>query len=205
MKLYGKSRYNVVICGVGGQGVLTIVRVLGLAALSKGLNVVSSEVHGMAQRGGSVVVHLKLGEGEFSPLIPRGSADLIVAMELNEALRSLEYASENTVLLVNDRYIPPPIPGVKLLSRESIIDWLKSRITNLVLVDCEELALKAGSRISANMAMTGCIAALNIAGIGLEECLEALREMFAKETLEVNVKALKLGFEKARELFKHEL
>lgn len=195
-----KNKYNAIICGVGGQGVLTITRLLGVAALSKGFNVVTSEVHGMAQRGGSVVVHLKIGSGELSPLIARGSADLLVAMELYEAIRSLDYASKDTLLLVNDRIIPPPIPGVRLVERDSILKFLEETFERLYVIDCEDLALKAGSRIAANIVMVGCIAGLNFAGLSLEDLVEAIGTMFSGKMLEVNLKALKLGFEEVKKL-----
>lgn len=100
-----KERFNLILSGVGGQGLITLGRLIGRACILAGRNVTIAEVHGMSQRGGSVVVHVRIGEGE-SPIIPSGAAHHIIAMEILEAGRTARYANKDTVMVVNDLILP---------------------------------------------------------------------------------------------------
>ena len=96
-----KDTYNIIITGVGGQGLITLLQVIGQAALQEGYDVKTSELHGLSQRGGSVSVHIRFGRQIFSPIIAQGQADLVLALEMQEALAGAEFASKKTAFLVN--------------------------------------------------------------------------------------------------------
>jgi indolepyruvate ferredoxin oxidoreductase beta subunit len=96
--------FNIIICGIGGQGILTLLKIMANAALAEGFNIKSSELHGLSQRGGSVTVHVKIGREIYSPLILPAQADLVLGIEAREALRSVKFSNSNTIFLVN-KYI----------------------------------------------------------------------------------------------------
>lgn len=98
--------FNIIICGIGGQGILTLLKIMSNAALVEGFNVKSSELHGLSQRGGSIIVHVKIGREIYSPLILPGQADLVLGIEAREALRNVKFSNPNTIFLVN-KYITP--------------------------------------------------------------------------------------------------
>ena len=152
----------------------------------------------MAQRGGSVVVHVKVGEGPLSPLVPEGSADLIASLEVYEALRSLKFADKNTIMVVNRRCIPPPLPGVELPGPEKVIESIRSTLRNVYVIECERLAEEAGSPLSANVVMLGALAALNLIGIPERAYIDAIAEVFRGRLVDVNVQAFKLGYQHIR-------
>ncbi len=184
-------KYDIILAGVGGQGILTIAQAISLAAMRRGWNVKQVEVHGMAQRGGAVLSHLRMSEHElYSDLIPQGEADMILAVEPLEALRYLTYLNErgtviaSTVPFVN---IPdyPPIEG--LLERIT-------KLPNHVLVDADRLARAAGSARAANTVLLGAASAL--IGLDAAEIETALNEMFERKgrgVVEVNLRACRFG------------
>ncbi len=184
-------KYDIVLAGVGGQGILTIAQAISRAAMRRGWNIKQVEVHGMAQRGGAVQSHLRMADHEiFSDLIPQGAADMILAVEPLEALRYLPYLSErgavitSTVPFVN---IPdyPPIEG--LLERIT-------KLTNHVIVDADRLARAAGSARAANTVLLG--AASGLIGLDAAEIESVLAEMFERKgqsAINVNLRACRFG------------
>ena len=100
-------RYQIILTGVGGQGLISMGRILGEVLLERGFKVRVAEVHGLAQRGGSVIVHVKYGDEDLSPTIPRGNADLIISLELLEAARNISYLRRGGTLIVNGLILPP--------------------------------------------------------------------------------------------------
>lgn len=186
---------NILLTGVGGQGIITMGRILGLTAISKGVKALIAETHGMAQRGGSVLVHVRIGDVE-SPLIGFGMADVIIGLELIEALRALSYANSKTLLVLNDRIIRPP--GAKRIpSRDEIISELKKLGLNYILIDALKLAIEAGSSISENIVLIGGLFATNILSgyIDVDDIESTLKKMFSGRVLEINMKAFKYGYE----------
>lgn len=191
------GRFNLVLTGVGGQGIITLGRLIGLAAIARGVDISIAEVHGMSQRGGSVVVHVRIGEGE-SPIIPMGGAHHIIALELLEAARSSAYANEDTVISVNDLLWPPPMS--KYPPRDAIIKSLSLAYSKVYVFDGESLSKKRlGSPISSNIAMLGF-------ALGVDErlreliTLEAVEEAIAKTFREPYVRA---NIEILREAYEH--
>ena len=185
---------NVLAVGVGGQGLITFGRVLAEAAILNGVKVLTAEVHGMAQRGGSVVTHIRLGDVE-SPLIPLNGAHVIVSMELLEAARYINYANRNTLLILNKRLIRPNIPGVKVPKMDEIIEKIKSTGLKTVILEADKLAEKAGSYVSSNMVMLGALLGSKILDdfVKLENVEQVVSKM-PEPWREINIKALKLGY-----------
>jgi len=188
------DRYkNVLAVGVGGQGLITFGRVLAEAAILNGVKVLTAEVHGMAQRGGSVVTHIRLGDVE-SPLIPLNGAHVIVSMELLEAARYINYANKETILILNKRLIRPNIPGVKMPKMDEIIEKIKSIGLKTVILEADKLAEEAGSYVSANMVMLGALLGSKILdGFVKLENVEKVISKMPEPWREINIKALKLG------------
>nr|MDO8045491.1 indolepyruvate oxidoreductase subunit beta [Candidatus Baldrarchaeota archaeon] len=189
------DRYkNVLAVGVGGQGLITFGRVLAEAAILNGVKVLTAEVHGMAQRGGSVVTHIRLGDVE-SPLIPLNGAHVIVSMELLEAARYINYANKETILILNKRLIRPNIPGVKMPKMDEIIEKIKSIGLKTVILEADKLAEEAGSYVSANMVMLGALLGSKILdGFVKLENIEKVISKMPEPWREINIKALKLGY-----------
>jgi len=190
----GVGYKNVLAVGVGGQGLITFGRVLAEAAILNGVKVLTAEVHGMAQRGGSVVTHIRLGDVE-SPLIPLNGAHVIVSMELLEAARYINYANKNTLLILNKRLIRPNIPGVKMPKMDEIIKKIKSTGLKTVILEADKLAEEAGSYVSANMVMLGALLGSKILDdfVKLENVEQVVSKM-PEPWREINIKALKLGY-----------
>jgi indolepyruvate ferredoxin oxidoreductase beta subunit len=187
--------YNVGVIGVGGQGLLTLGRIIGLAAIHAGLDVAVAEVHGMSQRGGSVIVNVRIGE-EPSPLIPIGGADLLISLELLEAARYIQYLRRGGVLVSNDFIWPPPL--ARYPSRDEIVKSLKSKEINLYIYDANKASVEfTGSTVSANIAILGFTMGVDeeLGGIlGLEKVTKALEEVFKGRVLEVNKELLRKSY-----------
>lgn len=190
----GVGYKNVLAVGVGGQGLITFGRVLAEAAILNGVKVLTAEVHGMAQRGGSVVTHIRLGDVE-SPLIPLNGAHVVVSMELLEAARYINYANKNTLLILNKRLIRPNIPGVKMPKVDEIVEKIKSTGLKTVILEADKLAEEAGSYVSANMVMLGALLGSKILGdlVKLGNVEQVVSKM-PEPWREINMKALKLGY-----------
>ncbi len=185
---------SVLLAGVGGQGVLLASEVLAEVASLAGHDVKKSEVHGMAQRGGSVVSHLRYGPEVFSPLIPRGGADFLVSFERLETLRYLESLHAGSVVLVNDqRILPLPVSVGKAAYPSDVEGLLAAAGVRAHLVDGSGLAAAAGNAKAVNAVVLGALSALIGFTTGLWE--EALRRHVPARLLAVNLKAFALGRE----------
>jgi indolepyruvate ferredoxin oxidoreductase beta subunit len=187
---------DIILSGVGGQGILSIAAVIGEAALKEGLYMKQSEVHGMSQRGGDVQSNLRLSDKPVaSDLIPLGQADLIISLEPMESLRYLPYLREEGWLVTNIR---PFVNIPNYPPMESIMDEL-SKLPNRVLLDVETLAKEAGSPRTANIVMLG--ASTPFLGIEYEKIADGIRSIFGRkgeEIVALNLKALKTGYDVAQ-------
>lgn len=190
-------RRSIVVAGVGGQGQVTIGSILGEALSEKGYNVSIGEVHGLSQRGGSVVVFIKYGEGTVSPIVTQGEADLIIGLELIETVRRLPLGRKETLTVVNDFVLPPP-SAEKIPSREELIHSLKSNCSAAYLLDAQRLALKAGSELTVNMVMVGAALATQLLDLEPGDIREALVRRFKGDVLRANIEALRLGYEEVK-------
>jgi indolepyruvate ferredoxin oxidoreductase beta subunit len=179
-------RNDIILAGVGGQGILTIATIVGHAAVSRGLHVKQSEVHGMAQRGGAVVAHLRLAsETIYSDLIPVGSADVVLAVEPMEALRQVHNLRENGMLLANTepvKNIPDYPDDAELLA------YLRNTPRNLV-IDAGAMAKGAGSAKAMNMVMLGALSPF--LDLPEDALTETIRSAFARKGDEVVVSNLR--------------
>lgn len=183
---------NVMIVGVGGQGTLLASRILGSAVIGEGYDVKVSEVHGMSQRGGSVVTYVKYGENVYSPIIDKGEADLILAFELLEAYRALPYLKKGGRMIVNDQKISPmPVITGAAAYPENISGKLSSKADTVVL-DALSLAKEAGNTKAVNVVLIGVMA--KNTDIPYAKWVEAVRANVPPKFLEVNLKAFDLGY-----------
>ncbi|MFP3984982.1 MAG: indolepyruvate oxidoreductase subunit beta [Candidatus Bathyarchaeia archaeon] len=184
--------WNVVFAGVGGQGILLAAEILGTAAVKEGFNARVSELHGMAQRGGAVVSHVRIGEKALAPTVLEGTADVIVSLEPMEALRNIKFASQKTIILVNNR--PFKISGTQYPDVKKIFGHIHAFAGNVIQIDAVALARKAGSAITRNIVMIGALAATGTLPLKLEILEETLQELVPKKYADVNIKAFELGF-----------
>ncbi|MCK4387812.1 MAG: indolepyruvate ferredoxin oxidoreductase subunit beta [Dehalococcoidia bacterium] len=191
------SIYKIYLTGVGGQGIIRISTIIGEAAMKKGLRAVMSELHGMAERGGVVTTEMKIGSAS-SALIQKGNADLLLALEPVEALRSLEKVGPNTTAIVNSAPIIPFTVSLGISSYpevSQIITELKGNIGNLFVLDALDLARKAGDLITLNIVMLGAAAAIPGFPVGKELLLASMKETLPAPTIEVNSAAFESGYE----------
>jgi indolepyruvate ferredoxin oxidoreductase beta subunit len=185
------SSFDILIVGIGGQGTILASNILGEACLIENRHILGAETHGMAQRGGSVESHIRIG-GEHGPLIPPGQADLLISFDLLEALRYSHYLKPGKTMVINrDMVHPTSVFTHKLVvpDEEEVIAALKK--FDLRLVDADELAIKAGSPLSQNVVMLG--AASSAMPLKPESLLEAVKRLVPKKTIDINTKAFELG------------
>lgn len=191
------KEFNIVVAGVGGQGILLAAEILGTAALKEELNVRVSEIHGMAQRGGSVISNIRIGEKVLAPTILEGSADVLLGFEPLETVRNLKFTSKNTLILMNDEPVSPSGLTTKMMSYPSL-DEITEKINgftrNVVVVEAAELAKEAGSVLTRNAVLIGGLAATGKMPVKIESLKEAIRELVPAKYLEMNMKAFELGY-----------
>lgn len=185
---------NILICGVGGQGVVLASKLIARAAMARGDFARTAETIGMAQRGGSVVSHVRTG-ASHSPLIPKGSADLILAMEPAEAVRCLGYLKPDGAVVSSTKAVKPVTSSLSggTYSGSEMLSYIASR-ARLFAVDTESICCAAGSDRAANMALLGAAAASGELGFELSEIENVLMELGGR-FLSVNLNALRLGAE----------
>jgi len=183
---------KIMIVGVGGQGTLLASRILGNTVINEGYDVKVSEVHGMSQRGGSVVTYVKYGEKVYSPIIDKGEADIILAFELLEAYRALPFLKKGGKMIVNTQSIDPmPVITGAAEYPENIEDKLTDAC-DTALVDALSLAEKAGNSKAVNVVLIGVMASKT--DIPYENWIEVIKTTVPPKFLEVNLKAFELGY-----------
>lgn len=183
---------NILFSGVGGQGILLASELTAYAQLAAGFDVKKSEVHGMAQRGGSVVAHLRYGEKVYSPLIDPGKADIQVAFEELEAARYLPYLHRDSAVVVNtQRILPPAVATGKASYPENILDELRDRGINVVAVDAFAVAEDIGELRTANVVMVGAMS--NFLAVSPQIFLDVIDMKVKEQFREVNKKAFSTG------------
>jgi len=187
-----QKRLRIFFTGVGGQGTLTATTLLARTALDAGQEVVAGEVHGMAQRGGSVVTFVRYGEKVAEPIVEEGQADVLIAFERLEALRYLHFLKKDGVIIVNDWRIDPitVVTGVAEYP-EGIIDRLKEARRTIV-VEATEEAKKMGAPKAFNVIVLG--AAAKHMGFEKEDWLKVIETTVPPKTVEINKKAFETGY-----------
>ena len=186
---------NVLIAGVGGQGTLLASRVLGKYAMLAGKDCKLSEIHGMSQRGGSVVTHVRIGDKIYSPVIWEGSADVVLAFEALEAARVKHYLKKGGVLLVNDEKILP-MPCITGAAKypDGLKEKLLSENDNVHFVAAQAWALEAGSAKATNIVMLDALCKLY--GFDKEIMTAAVSACVPEKFRALNMKAFELGYER---------
>ena len=186
---------NCLLCGVGGQGVVLASKLIAYAAMEKGLNVRTSETIGMSQRGGSVVTHVRMGDTVYSPMIPKGSADVIMAFEPAEAVRNLSYLKEDGVMVVDKKAVKPvtaTLTQSKYDGQESL-EYLQKKVKNLYIIDGDAICEQAGSSKVLNVVLLGVALGSGVLNIPLDEMKEIIKKHVKPQFVEMNIKALELG------------
>ena len=180
------------IVGVGGQGTLLASRILGNIVIEEGYDVKVSEVHGMSQRGGSVVTYVKFGEKIYSPIIDKGEADIILAFELLEAYRALPYLKKGGKIIVNDQQMNPMPVIIGAMEYPKDIKWKLDNLANLECVEALRLASDAGNIKTVNVVLIGVLA--KSTNIKYEKWIEILKKTVPVKLIDVNLKAFDLGY-----------
>jgi indolepyruvate ferredoxin oxidoreductase beta subunit len=199
------KEFNILITGVGGQGVILMSELLGRAAVADGLRVRGSEILGMAVRGGSVTSAIRIGEDVYGPLIPTGKCQALVGMEPSEALRNISYLSKSSLVLLNTAVTAPFtvfIGESSYPSLEEIIGQLGKASGRIVQLDAAKTAQKAGSLLATNIVMLGALFGTEQLPIKIATIKETIRERFPAKAAPVNIKAFDLGYETCRQAVK---
>lgn len=191
------KEFNVLITGVGGQGVILMSELLGKAAVSDGLRVRGSEVLGMAVRGGPVISTIRMGSEVYGPLIPAGKGDLVIGMEPAETLRNITYMSKSSLIILNTQRVVPVMVFLgksSYPSLDEILEKLKANSDKIIKLDAVQLAEETGSGLSANMVMLGASFGTGRLPIKIETIKKTMEAHFSAKIVPVNIRAFDLGY-----------
>lgn len=199
-----KDPYNIIVTGVGGQGNVMASRVLSQMLSLKGYHITIGETFGASQRGGSVMSHIRVSEdSSWSPQIPKGKADIIVALEPIEAVRVLaDYGNPKITILSNTRPIHPVgvIAGqMNYPKLEEIRESLSALAGQVFLIDATDEAMKLGNPVLGNILMVGAVCGLGLLPVGINEFMTAIESIIPEKRLSVNVRAFEIGIGKVRD------
>lgn len=186
-----KKKFNIIISGTGGQGLITLLQIIAEAALIEDFDVKTSELHGLSQRGGSVEVHIRIGEKVFSPLILTGSADLILSLETSEALKMLFYSSPKTVFVVNKNLIS--YPGG--FEEKEIIQKIKNfgKGPKYIIPASEICQRELGNEVVSGIYLLSYAIHKNLIPLKPDSILKAISKVVPEKYLELNQKAFNLA------------
>jgi indolepyruvate ferredoxin oxidoreductase beta subunit len=199
------SNFDLVICGVGGQGIVLLSNIIGRGCAKADLEARTGELHGLSQRSGTIYIHMRIGKDNISPLIPYGDADAIVSLEATEAVRYIEYLKDDGVIILNKRIIHPPIEVAQLsqekrtdfITFDEIKDKLGAITQNIAPLPALDLAKEAGNPLTENVVFIGALSALKAFPLKAEVLKESVAESVPKKALDVNLKAFDLGYKAA--------
>ncbi len=190
-------KYSVQIVGVGGQGVLMASNVLGNAAMDAGIKVMMSEVHGMAQRGGSVLSTVRMGDEVFSPLEAEGGADMIMGFEPAETVRSLRLGNKDTRILMN---LDPVLPSMVAAGFEeypdvgALVDAVRAVDDHVYTIEATRIAIEAGKAVAANAVMIGAMAAIDGFPLTRRQLHDSLLGQVPERFRDLNIDAFERGY-----------
>jgi len=192
---------KVVLCGIGGQGILLASSIIGNTLTSKDIPVVVSEVHGMAQRGGEVVSTMSMG-GYRGAIAGLGEADVLVGFEPGETYKRLSLVSKEGVVITNTCAIEPPTVFLGLSKYspvDELIEKMRTVAKRVVAINANDLAYEAGSIIAANIVLLGALARTGVLPVSREDMIQGIKERVPPKFLELNLKAFELGYKAAGE------
>jgi len=186
---------NCILAGVGGQGTVLASKMMAQCAMNKGLEVRTAETIGMAQRGGCVVSHVRMGEEIHSPLIPLRSADVLIGFEPAEAVRSLPYLKEAGIVVVSRKAIKPVTDSLSNTDYDGdeMLKYLGSQVVHLIVVDTEAIFAECGTLKVLNIALLGAAVSAGVLGFTLEEMENTIHQKLPLKFIEMNLKALRVG------------
>ncbi len=181
-----------VIVGTGGQGLITLLQIISEAALAEGYDIRTSELHGLSQRGGSVQVHIRFGKKIFSPLVAQNKADFILALEAQEVLRGIYFASSKTKFLINQLIIP--IPLLKPLSESEILNELKKVSNNITVMPADKICQeKLQNSVVSGIYLMSLAAFKDLMPLSEKAVESAIKKIIPEKFLELNLKAFNLA------------
>ena len=187
---------NCILAGVGGQGTVLASKLIAQSAMDKGKKVRTAETIGMAQRGGCVVSHVRIGEEMIhSPLIPHKSADVLIGFEPAEAVRSLAYLKDGGTVIVSQKVIKPVTDSLSNIDYDGdeMLKYLGSHVKHLIIVDSETIFTACGSSKVLNIALLGAAVSTGLLGVSIEEMEKTIHKKLAPGYIEMNLKALQAG------------
>jgi len=199
------KEFNILITGVGGQGVILMSELLGKAAVADNLRVRGSEILGMAVRGGSVTSAIRIGDEVYGPLIPTGKCNALVGMEPSEALRNIAYLSKSSRVILNTAVTIPftvSIGESNYPSLAEILEKLGKASDRIIQLEAAQLAQEAGSRLTTNIVMLGALFGTEQLPIKIATIKESIQARFPAKVAPVNIKAFDLGYEACRQAVK---
>jgi len=191
-------KLDIVFAGVGGQGIVVVSDIFCEAALIDGFDVAKAEVHGMAQRGGSVVAHVRVGDKVQAPLIERGKADIVLGFEMLETARAMPMLKDNGTVIVNTKYMPPNTAfdySAKPLNQEQLLGMIREKARTVHEIDGISIANKLGNVLVVNIILLGALSALPENPVKKESLEEAIAGRLKEKYVDVNLKAFQLGRE----------
>lgn len=183
---------NIVLCGVGGQGTVLASKLIAAAAMEKGILVMSAETIGMAQRGGSVFSHLRMGDDLYSPMIAKETADIILGFEPGEAVRMLPYLKEGGTVVVSNRAVMPVTASLAQTEYggEAMISYLKQQVKQVLVVDTDAACKSLGSAKVLNVLMLGAAISTGTLGLEKEDIKAAIQKRLPEKLHALNFRAL---------------
>lgn len=186
---------DILICGVGGQGTVLASKLIAAAAMNCGSPVHSAETIGMAQRGGSVTSHVRIGGNAFSPLIPRGNADILLAFEPAEAVRNLSYLKKDGTVIVNSNPVKPTTESLNDTGYDGseMLAYLKKKCSHLIIIDAEKICEPFGSSRYFNVAILGAAVGAGKLGLSNDALLQEIEARVPAKFVETNKKAFLAG------------
>ncbi len=185
-------RKSILLCGVGGQGTVLASKLLAAAAMDKGIPVLTAETIGMAQRGGSVTSHVRMGEGLFSPLIGKGGADLILGFEPGETVRMLPFLKKDGAVVLSTRPVRPvmgTLSGIEYTGEE-MTAYLRTKVDRLIAVDADQAAADLGSSRVLNVVLLGAAVRSGVLDLTEDDIKKAVMEKVAPEYQALNLRAV---------------
>lgn len=186
---------NCLLAGVGGQGTILASKLIAQTAINKGLNARTAETIGMAQRGGSVVSHVRIGDTIFSPMIPLHSADILIGFEPSEAIRCLDFLKDDGIIITNKKSIKPVTSSLSNnnYDENETLNYLKNSKEKLLIIDGEKICNKIGSQKVLNVVLLGAAIQTGILGINIDEMKNTIYKKIPKKYLDININALEHG------------